>query len=120
MSKQRPNLLLCYEQVPDRTDFYFVPSDSDLPAPLFNALMRVNNLIVNSVESAPQNEKQWRDIMYMQAATTIRRDYLEEENTYGQNRFFNLLTPYLLNEDAGPAILNISGTLTLIRTAFIQ
>jgi hypothetical protein len=118
MSDQRQNILLCYDQIPEKQDYYFIPANAPLPLTLVHALGRLDNILVNHRDRSPKTDREWRDVAYLQAATYTDQQYLDTADEYSQNRFFAVLESYHLNPDS-PAILDVDGPVVLIRTGII-
>ncbi len=114
----KESILLCYEMIPEEVSFYYIPAESNLPLPLLHALIRLEGVYVNHVEKSPDSVRAEKDAAYLQAALCTNREYLDEKNSYQENRFFGLLVPFKVTQPAFSC--QPLGPLHLIRTGFMQ
>lgn len=115
---QRENILLCYELIPEELLFFYIPADSDLPVPLLHALIRLEGVYVNHITKGPDSERADKDVAYLQAAACTERQNLDHEDSYQQNRFFNLLNKFRVGSE--PFSFEATGPVHLIRTGFMM
>jgi hypothetical protein len=111
---KRDSILLCYEQIPEEIAFFYIPSISDVPLPLLHALIRLDDVYVNHLTKSPDTERADKDVAYLQAATCDDAKHLDETDQYQQNRFFNLLNKYRINQKSFS--FDPGGFVHLIRT----
>lgn len=114
---KRDNILLCYEQIPEEIAFFYIPSLSDVPLPLLHAIVRLEDVYVNHLTKSPDSERADKDVAYLQAAVCDDVKYLDELDQYQQNRFFNLLNKYRINQKSFS--FDPGGFVHLIRTGIL-
>lgn len=114
---KRDNILLCYEQIPEEIAFFYIPSLSDVPLPLLHAIVRLEDVYVNHLTKSPDSERADKDVAYLQAAVCDDVKHLDETDQYQQNRFFNLLNKYRINQKSFS--FDPGGFVHLIRTGIL-
>jgi len=112
-------ILLAFEQLPEKVDYYFIPANSKLSENMIGAILVMDGLIINTDECSPETEQQWKAWEYLNAAVTTKEEHLCRVNKFNQNRFYAKLVPYALKFGEKYPAFSVENHFRLVRTGII-
>lgn len=116
-----PSILFAYESNPESTRYFLIPANAEISVNLRKAVIGINGFMVNASQ-AETDAKVWKHWAYVNAALTLKKEHLSNDNVYDENRFFGCLLEYEIDsaEFGGETLIEIDGPFLLVRGGIIM